>query len=57
VEIHSASLIGRVRSSILYETLYELPSIGFRQRALTGVTYTHEGGRWLAIADQGTPLP
>jgi hypothetical protein len=37
--------------------MYELPSIGVRQRALTGVTYTREGGKWLAIADQGTPLP
>lgn len=42
---------------ILYETLYEIPRIGFRSRALTGVTYTHDGNRWLAIADQGTPLP
>jgi hypothetical protein len=42
---------------ILYETVYELPSIGFRSHALTGVTYTHDGSRWLAIADQGTPLP
>lgn len=42
---------------ILYETVYELPSIGYRQRALTGVTYSHNGDTWLAIADQGTPLP
>ena len=42
---------------ILYETTYELPSIGFRSHALTGVTYTHQGRRWLAIADQGMPLP
>jgi hypothetical protein len=42
---------------ILYETVYELPSIGYRQRALTGVTYTHDGHGWLGIADQGTPLP
>jgi hypothetical protein len=42
---------------ILYETVYELPSIGYRQRALTGVTYTHDGNGWLAVADQGTPLP
>jgi len=42
---------------ILYETVYELPSIGYRQRAMTGVTYTHDGNGWLAIADQGTPLP
>ena len=42
---------------ILYETVYEIPRIGFRSRALTGVTYTHDGNRWLAVADQGTPLP
>lgn len=42
---------------ILYDTVYEIPSIGFRQHALTGVTYTHQGNRWLAIADQGTLLP
>lgn len=42
---------------ILYETVYELPSVGYRQRALTGVTYTHDGNGWLAVADQGTPLP
>lgn len=39
---------------VLYETAYEIPSTGYRQRALTGVTYIHEGGRWLAIADQGS---
>ncbi|HEV8695656.1 MAG TPA: hypothetical protein VGQ93_15960 [Lysobacter sp.] len=42
---------------ILYDTVYELPSIGFRQHALTGVTYTHNGNKWLTIADQGTKLP
>jgi hypothetical protein len=42
---------------ILYDTIYEIPSIGFRGHALTGVTYTHDGNRWLAIADQGTRLP
>ena len=42
---------------ILYDTVYELPSIGFRQHALTGVTYTHDGNKWLSIADQGTKLP
>jgi hypothetical protein len=39
---------------VLYETTYEIPSTGDRQRALTGVTYVHDGGRWLAIADQGS---
>ena len=42
---------------ILYETVYEIPRIGYRQKALTGVTYTHDGFKWLAIADQGTKLP
>jgi hypothetical protein len=39
---------------VLYETADEIPSSGYHQRALTGVSYTHEGGRWLAIADQGS---
>lgn len=42
---------------ILYETTYEIPRIGYKQKALTGVTYSHNGLRWLAIADQGTKLP
>lgn len=42
---------------ILYETVYEIPRIGFRQRALTGVGYTHAGDHWLAVSDQGTLLP
>jgi len=42
---------------IVYETTYEVPSSGFRQRALTSVTYTYTGGKWLTIADQATPLP
>ena len=42
---------------ILYETVYAIPRIGFRSRALTGVGYTHNGNHWLAISDQGTPLP
>lgn len=42
---------------ILYETTYDIPSVGFHQRALTGVTYTFHRGKWLAVADQGTLLP
>lgn len=42
---------------ILYDTVYEIPRIGFRQHALTSVTYTHDGEKWLSIADQGTLLP
>jgi hypothetical protein len=41
---------------ILYDATYDIPSIGYHQRTLTGVTYTHHGNRWLAIADQGTYL-
>lgn len=42
---------------ILYETRYSIPSVGFSQRALTGVSYTFRHGHWLANADQGTLLP
>ena len=42
---------------ILYDTVYEIPSIGFRQNARVGVTYTHDGNGWLAVADQSTRLP
>jgi hypothetical protein len=41
---------------ILYDATYDIPSIGYHQRTLTGVTYTHSGNKWLAIADQGTYL-
>ena len=47
---------GCTSAYILYDTVYEIPSIGFRQHALTGVTYTHAGNAWLSIADQGTLL-
>jgi hypothetical protein len=39
---------------ILYDAVYDIPSIGYHQRTLTGVTYTRHHGKWLAIADQGT---
>lgn len=42
---------------ILYETTYEIPRVGYKAKALTGVTYTHDGFKWLGIADQGTKLP
>ena len=42
---------------ILYETVYAIPRIGYRARALTGVGYTHKGDHWLAVSDQGTALP
>ena len=41
---------------ILYDATYDIPSIGYHQRTLTGVTYTHAGNKWLSIADQGTYL-
>jgi hypothetical protein len=41
---------------ILYDAVYEIPSVGYHQRTLTGVTYTHAGDKWLAIADQSTYL-
>ena len=41
---------------ILYDTTYDIPSVGYHQRALIGVVYTHVGNKWLAVADQGTPL-
>ena len=41
---------------ILYDATYDIPSIAYHQRTLTGVTYTHDGNRWLSIADQGTYL-
>lgn len=49
---------GCTSAFILYDATYTIPSIGYHQRTLTGVTYTysHKGRRWLAIADQGTYL-
>lgn len=42
---------------ILYETVYEIPRLNFRARALTGVSYTRRGNHWLVLSDMGTPLP
>jgi hypothetical protein len=41
---------------ILYDATYTIPSVGYHQRTLTGVTYNYTGRKWLAIADQGTYL-
>ena len=41
---------------ILYDAVYDIPRIGYHQRTLTGVTYSHVGDKWLSIADQGTYL-
>jgi hypothetical protein len=41
---------------ILYDATYDIPSSGYHQRTLTGVTYTYHRGRWLATADQGAYL-
>ena len=51
------SVQGCKTAFILYETTYSVPSNGYVQRALTGVTYSRQSGAWLAVADQGTPLP
>lgn len=42
---------------VLYETVYEIPVAGVRQRALTGVTFAFLDGSWLVVCDQGTALP
>lgn len=55
-ELHRA-VQGCKAAYILYDTTYKIPRIGFVQHALVGVTYTHEGDRWLAVADQNTALP
>lgn len=55
-EIHRV-VDGCKSAFILYDTTYDIPSVGFHQHALTGVTYTYHRGRWLALADQGTLLP
>ena len=41
---------------IEYEAVYEIPRIGYYQRALTVVTYEYTHGQWLGIMDQGTML-
>ena len=41
---------------IRYDATYDIPSIGFHQRAITVVTYIYEHGQWLGILDQGTML-
>ena len=51
------NVVGCSTGYILYDATYDIPSIGFHQRALTSVTYIHKGDKWLSIADQGTLLP
>jgi ketosteroid isomerase-like protein len=41
---------------IMYEARYRIEASGYDVRSIVSVTYVHERGRWLAIADQGTPL-
>ncbi|MGH8775306.1 MAG: hypothetical protein ACRDWI_09090 [Jiangellaceae bacterium] len=41
---------------IEYEAVYEIPRIGFYQRAHTVVSYIYKRGEWLATLDQGTML-
>jgi hypothetical protein len=49
---------GCTSAFILYDATYTIPSIGYHQRTLTGVTYTYnrKERKWLGIADQGTYL-
>jgi hypothetical protein len=45
------------RSAVItYEATYDIPAVGYHQRALTVVTYVRQHGRWLAVMDQGTLL-
>ena len=55
-ELHR-SVQGCRTAYILYETTYRIPRIGFASRALVGVSYAHDGNKWLAVADQNTGLP
>ena len=41
---------------IRYDATYDIPAVGYHQRAITVVTYVREHGRWLSIYDQGTML-
>ena len=54
-ELHR-SVQGCKTAYIVYDTTYKITRIGFVQHALVGVTYTHEGDKWLAVADQNTAL-
>ena len=42
---------------VLYRTWYGIPSIGYRESSLTGITLTYTNGRWLVVADQNTGVP
>jgi hypothetical protein len=45
------------RSAVItYDATYDIPAVGYHQRALTVVTYVRQHGRWLAVMDQGTLL-
>ena len=41
---------------IEYDASYDIPRVGFHQRALTVVSYIFEHGKWLGVMDQGTLL-
>lgn len=41
---------------IEYETVYEIPEIGYFSRAHTVVSYVYQDCRWLAVLDQGILL-
>lgn len=42
---------------VVYETRYQLPSIGFDQSTTTTVGLVRERGEWKVVFDQGTELP
>ena len=45
------------RSAVItYDAAYDIPAVGYHQRALTVVTYVRRHGRWLGVMDQGTLL-
>ncbi|MEV5960701.1 hypothetical protein AB0L70_03000 [Kribbella sp. NPDC051952] len=52
----SRQLDGCSTAVIVYDAVYDIPSIEYHQRALTTVTYTYKRGHWLAVLDQGTYL-
>jgi hypothetical protein len=49
-------VIGCHTAFIEYDATYDIPRIGFHQRALTVVTYVYRHHQWLSIMDQGTIL-
>jgi hypothetical protein len=44
---------GCTSAFILYDATYDIPRIGYHQRTLTGVTYTHDGNRCCRLPTRG----